>query len=428
VRFNHQWNDRDWAVFGYVAGSWVEGSTEAVTRIQRSSIHYYQRPDATRFAPDTTDTSIGGRDWRVTLAKQNGEHWTWSVWAAEVSKGFEVNDLGYSTRTEVLDGGMRINYREIRPGRVFRNYNLGVSSFHNWSHEALDDAFTIGSWHHARTGGSYSANANAQFLNYWNVGTNVSYQPRRMDRRATRGGPMMIAPSAVSLNLNVNTDGRRAVSGGTFLGVNDDRVGSGGGWNWGGYLNIQPADNVRISFEPRFSSSRSSDQYVTSTAAVPYAPTYGRRYIFAELEQRTFEMGARVDWTFSPTLSLQVFAQPLISSGDYLTYKQLAAGETFDFLDLGPSDPSGTQSVDFDGDSTVDFTFSDRDFNVRSLIGNAVFRWEYRPGSTLFLVWQRSQSRDASFGDFDLGRDIGDLFGAPADDRFIVKLNYWLGL
>jgi hypothetical protein len=135
-----------------------------------------------------------------------------------------------------------------------------------------------------------------------------------------------------------------------------------------------------------------------------------------------------LDWTFSPTLSLQLYAQPFLSSGDYVTYKQLAASESFDFVELGPSDGSGTQSVDFDGDGAADFTFSDRDFNLRSLIGNAVVRWEYRPGSTVFLVWQRAQADRALVGDFDLGRDAGALFGAPADDRFIVKVSYWLGL
>jgi hypothetical protein len=249
-----------------------------------------------------------------------------------------------------------------------------------------------------------------------------------MDRRATRGGPMMVSPPSLNWNLNINSDRRKAVSFGTFFGISDDRVGGGGGWNLGTFINLQPSDNLSIALEPRFGSFRSSDQYVTSTAVLPYTPTYGRRYIFADLEQRIFEMGARVDWTFSPTLSLQLFAQPLLSSADYVTYKQLAASETFDFIDFGPSDPSGTQSLDFDDDATADFTFSDRDFNFRSLIGNAVLRWEYRPGSTVFLVWQRAQSDDASVGDFDLGRDLNGLFGAPADDRFIIKVNYWLGL
>jgi hypothetical protein len=428
VRFNHQWSDRDWALFGYFAGSHVRGSEEAITRIQRSSVHYFQRPDATRFSVDSTATSISGRDWRLTFARQNGEHWTWSVWAAEVSKGFEVNDVGFSTRNEVLDGGARVTYREIRPGRIFRQYNFGLSTFHNWSHEALDDTWSIDSWHDAHTSGNYSFNAFGQLLNYWGVGTNFSISPQRMDRRATRGGPMMLSPSSWSWNANFRSDQRKAVSVGSFFGLSQDRVGDGGSWNWSIFLNIQPSDNLSIGLEPRFGSFRSSDQYVTSTGVLPYAPTYGRRYVFADLEQRTFELGTRLDWTFTPTLSLQLFAQPLISSGDYLRYKQLAAAGTFDFIDLGPSDPSLTQSVDFDGDGSPDYTFDDRDFNFRSLIGNAVLRWEYRPGSALFLVWQRAQSNSDRVGDFDFGRDVGELFRATSDDRFILKISYWLGL
>jgi hypothetical protein len=139
-------------------------------------------------------------------------------------------------------------------------------------------------------------------------------------------------------------------------------------------------------------------------------------------------METRVDWIFSPTLSLQLYAQPLLSSGDYLKYKQLAAARTYDFIDLTTAAAGDQLSVDFDGDAATDYTFSDRDFNVRSLIGNAVLRWEYRPGSTVFLVWQRTQDDEADIGDFDLSRDVGEMFDAEADDRFIVKVNYWLGL
>ncbi|HSH75068.1 MAG TPA: DUF5916 domain-containing protein, partial [Longimicrobiales bacterium] len=365
VRFNHQWNNRDWAIFGYVSGSHVRGSPEAITRVQRSSVHYFQRPDATRFSVDSTATSISGVDWRLTLAKQNGEHWTWSVWAAEVTKGFEVNDLGFSTRTEVLDGGAALTYQEIQPGRLLRNYNLSVRTFHNWSHEALDDTWSTRSWNDAHTNGNYSFNAFGQFLNYWGVGTGLSYQPRRMDRRTTRGGPMMVSPPSVNWNLNLFSDRRKVVSFGAFLGIRDDKLGVGGGSNFGAQVRFQPSDNLAMSVNPRYELSRSGDQYVTATGVLPYGPTYGSRYLFADLEQRTFSMETRVDWTFSPTLSLQLYAQPLLSSGDYVTYKQLAAAETFDFLDLGPSDPSGTQSVDYDGDGTADHTFSDRDFNVR---------------------------------------------------------------
>ncbi len=428
VRFNHLWANRAWALFGYYSGSHVRGDASAITRVQRSSIHCYQRPDATGFSLDPTRESLTGRDWRVTLEKRDGEHWIGSVWAAEVTNGFEINDLGFSTRTEVLDGGAAITYREIRPGTLFRGYNFGFRNFHNWSHEALDDTWSVASWHDARTGGSYSFNAFGQFLNYWGVGAFVGYSPDQVSRRQTRGGPMMVLPGSMNLNVNVFSDGRKVFSVGAFLGFNDSEMGIGGGRTAELEMSLRPNDNLTVSLSPRYFSSRAGEQYVAATSAVPYAPTFGTRYLFADIEQRQFSLETRVEWMFSPTLSLQLYAQPLLSSGDFLTYKQLAAPKSYDFVDLTPTQVADTMVVDFDGDAVSDFTFTDRDFNVRSLIGNAVLRWEYRPGSTVFLVWQRTQDDLADIGDFDLNRDVGALFRAPADNRFILKVNYWLGL
>ena len=175
---------------------------------------------------------------------------------------------------------------------------------------------------------------------------------------------------------------------------------------------------------------------------MPYDPTYGSRYLFADLERRDLSMVTRVNMTFTPRLSLELFAQPLVSSADYVTYKQLSRPGTFDFEDLEDGvageggcvggrtcvDDAGRRLVDFDGDGVADDDFADRDFNLRSLRATAVLRWEYRPGSTVFVVWQRQQAERASVGDFDVGRDLDALFAAPSDDRFIVKVNWWLGL
>ena len=151
-----------------------------------------------------------------------------------------------------------------------------------------------------------------------------------------------------------------------------------------------------------------------------------------------------MNYTFSPTLTFQLFAQGLLSSGDYLRYKQLSEPGSFTFRSYDPGSAlavggsvvcaggsiceiDGVQYVDVDTDGTADFSFRDRDFNVRSLLGNAVLRWEYRPGSTIFLVWQRQQDESARVGDFDFGRDVGALWGIPANNRFILKVNWWLG-
>jgi hypothetical protein len=443
ARFQHQWADRTYAVNGFLTASHVRGSPEAMTRLQRASNHYFQRPDATRFGVDETATSLSGINWRLGVEKQGGEHWTGSVWAAEVTKGFEINDLGYSTTAERLDGGARIGYREIRPGDLFRNYSVSFWSYHNWSHEALDDMWSLDSWHRARLRGSYSLNANAELLNYWNVRTSASYSPEAMSRSATRGGPMMVDPASTRLTLNVSSDRRKQVSVGANVEIGDDHIGEGGSRQIRADIRVRPSDNVEVSVTPRWETSRSGNQYVTATSTLAYDPTFGSRYLFADLERRSFSMVTRLDWTFSPTLSLQLYAQPLLSSGDYVRYKQLAEAQTYDFLGFQPGtgqvvdggvectgicELDGTQHVDFDQDGRADYSFSDRDFNVRSLVGNAVVRWEYRPGSTIYFVWQRRQIDRANVGDFDFGRDREALFNAPADNRFIVKVNYWLGL
>lgn len=255
---------------------------------------------------------------------------------------------------------------------------------------------------------------------------------------------MMVVPASTSFSVNLDSDRRQRVSFGTNVQVGSDRRGDGGRYQIRGDVRFRPSDNVELRFDPSFESSRSSDQYVTTARLGDYAATYGDRYLFADLERRTFSMEWRVDWTFAPDLSLQVFAQPLLSSGDYVRYKQLARAESFDFLELAPGtgaeqggqvvcpssicEVDGTQYVDFDDDGLPDYSFRDRDFNFRSLVGNAVLRWEYRPGSTLFVVWQRQQSQSVAMGDFDLARDAEALFGLKADNRFIVKMNYWLGL
>jgi hypothetical protein len=445
VRFEHQWNDREWALFGFLAGSHVRGSEAAIAEIQTASNHYFQRPDATRFRLDPTKTSISGAEWRLQFERRSGLHWTGSVWLAEVTKGFEINDLGFSGSAERLDGGFRFGYREINPGSVFRSYNVSFTNYHNVSHEALDAAGSWSAWQSAYLRGTFNLNAEGQLLNYWNGHLAFSYSPDGWSRSSTRGGPIIKDPGSLAVNGRFNTDRRQPVSlggGVEWRSQNDD---AGGQLQLSGDVRLRPSSRLEITVQPRVEWQSAADQYVTASDALPYEPTYGTRYLFADLERTTVSMETRLDWTFSPTLTLQLFAQPLLSSGDFVTYKQLARARSFDFRAFEPGvameGPMGItcgggdicrlgddQHVDFDQDGVADFSFSERDFNVRSLVGNAVLRWEYRPGSTVFLVWQRRQAGSVALGDFDFGRDLGALWNAPSDDRFIVKVNYWLGL
>jgi hypothetical protein len=211
-------------------------------------------------------------------------------------------------------------------------------------------------------------------------------------------------------------------------------------------VSYRPSSRVQIQTEPSYQSQPDAAQYVAATGDVGYAPTFGRRYIFGELDRRTFSLSTRLNVTFSRSLTLQLFTQPLLSVGDYTAYKQFTQPRTFDFdafeegaAVTGPSGVacvggrtcrSGTQRlVDFDGDGRTDFSFRERDFRVRSLRGNAVLRWEYRPGSTLFFVWQQRRSyQDLEANTFRLGGEARDLLTDRPANVFIIKANYWLSL
>jgi hypothetical protein len=445
ARFEHQWASRTMRLSGFLAGSRISGAPGALLEVQKSSTHYFQRPDATRFQLDSTATSLSGREWRLQLDRMNSSI-TGGIWLAEITKGFEINDFGFSSARERLDGGLRLGYLQIRPGRIFRDYSLNFNSFYNFSHEALDDVGSWSSWRRAYVGGSFNLGGNFTFLNYNGTNLNVSFQPDQYSRFATRGGPIMIQPGSVGVRMGFGLDRRKPYSGN--IGVNFQRGsrGSGNDVSINANISMRPSPPLQIQIEPSFGMQTDAGQYVTSSSTMPYAPTFGKRYFFGDLERKTASVETRVNYAFSPTLTFQLYTQALLSSGDYVRYKQLAAASTYDFRAFTEGTPatiggaifcsggdicrdaSGTQLLDLDRDGRTDMSFTDKDFNVRSLIGNAVLRWEYRPGSTLFFVWQRLQDSEVSLGDFDFSRDADALFRTPAHDRFIVKLNYWLGL
>jgi hypothetical protein len=217
----------------------------------------------------------------------------------------------------------------------------------------------------------------------------------------------------------------------------------GGGWRGSGNLSftLRVSDMYEILLGASLGRSRSAAQYVQTVADAAATSTYGNRYVFASIDQETLEVETRVNITFTPHLTFELYAQPFIASGDYLALKELAAPRSFDFLQYGRDagtitrGADGRYEIDPSGGGTGTFFVTDRDFNFRSLLGNAVLRWEWRPGSTLFLVWQQSRSErltpgagdpEGRYGQFAFGPDARALARTAANNTFMVKLTYWL--
>ncbi len=394
VDFRHEFRNRSWALFGDAELSHVRGSTAAITSTQRLSRHYFQRPDADHLEVDPSATSLTGYSINLGLAKQGGRHWRGSLGAAVVSPEYEVNDLGFATRTDRADLQAGITYLQQQPSKRLRRWSVSAigRSEHNHDWQPILNFVLL--------------QGSAQTLGYWNVSGALQRFFKAYDDRLTRGGPLAIRPQWTSGNVSISSDGRKPVTAG--FGMNGQRY-EYGGWAWTSRLNIGIKTSTRwnLSAGPTFSRSYTPAQYVTQVADASYAPTFGRRYLFAPLRQTSVGLETRLNMTFSPTLTLETYIQPLLSSADYGDGVQFVAPKTYQFT------PYAGQIPNFD-------------FNLRSLRGNAVVRWEWREGSTLFFAWQQRRSDADAIGDFDFGRDQRALFGTRPDNIFLVKMNYWL--
>ncbi len=441
--FEHTWGNREWGLWGFFTGSHVAGDSTAMTRIQRASHHYWQRPDQEWAELDSTATSLTGADWHLQFERRAG-HWTGAVWAGEITSAVEINDLGFNTSAERLAGGFRVGWQEVRPTRLFRNSKVELTASTDFSHEMLRDSWSLDRMQFGQTGGTTKLSSNVEFLNFWTAQASLSYGADLMSRSATRGGPRMIDPGSWGGSIGFGTDNRKVLFVRPRLSILRGSEDSGNRFGIGMSMTLQPSTRLLMTFTPSYDRSSNGAQYVSTTGSVPYEPTYGARYLFGEFERTDLSMVARVNWTFTPRLSFEFYAQPLVSAVDYDTYKQLSKPETFGFQPftegtlagsgddatcVGGSTCEGSDHrryIDFDGDGGSDYEFTDKDFNLRSFRATAVLRWEYIPGSTLFLVWQRRQSAAVPTGEFDFGEDMKALFRLPANDVLILKANIWL--
>jgi hypothetical protein len=255
---------------------------------------------------------------------------------------------------------------------------------------------------------------NLQLLNYYEMGWDLAYNPATVNDRRTRGGPLSLNQPGYQLDVYGNTDGRKAVvlslSVGTYQSTQDYSTYA------SATVSLRPASNVSLSVGPQYSWERTPVQYVTQYADSTATLTFGNRYVFAGLRANELSAAIRLNWTFTPKLSLQFYGQPLISAGAYSDFKALARPKSFAFDHWN----DGTSSFD-----STTFTPPNPDFNFKSLRGNAVLRWEYLPGSTLYLVWTQSREDVENTGAFRLGPSIGRLTRSQPDNIFMVKFTYW---
>ncbi len=422
VSGEHAWDNRRWTLSGYASRSNVEGDPAFISALQRSNTHAYQRPDRKDVKFDSSRSSLGGHFFSLSMAKTGGEHWLGSLTYEETGSGFDVNELGFQRRSDYHAFGSALRYRQTSPGRYFRNWDviLHNTESYNADGDNIERRATL--------------QTEAQWMNFWGTELIARLQPAAFDDRLTRGGPVGRRSASGGFDLNIQTDDRRRV---VLDGGYSYSRSSTLGWahNFSVELNMRPSSALQLSIEPDFSREYNDFQFVTSVVDPLAQRTFGRRYVFGDIEQHELSISTRVAWTFSSKLSLQIYTQPFVSAGRFDRYKEFRAPRTYEFDVYGRDKgtivrdrQSHEVTVDPDGAGPAPaFQFDEREFTVRALRGNAVLRWEYRPGSTLYVVWQQNREDEVAVADLAAARRPAAAFRVAAHNVFLIKASYWFG-
>jgi hypothetical protein len=418
--FNHTWRRRTWYVNGLLAGSRVTGSPEALLRTQRSSARYFQRPDAGHISVDPTRTSLTGWMGALSVGRLGGRHFLGNVLVSARSPGWETNDAGFDARVDFAELRANLTYRETTPTRLYRSFRFDLTGNHLWN---FDGDRVLNEW---------AVGSIWQWSNYWSTSTRIYRRFKAVDDQLTRGGPLGADPGGWTFFVGGGTDPRRPFTANLYMPY---RTWEGGGFSHTTQFTLgwRVSPSVSLTLAPTLVRTDNHAQYVGRVPDATATATYGARYLFAELHQSVRSLQARLDWTLTPRTSLQLFVQPLLGSAAYSRFKELSEPGRWSYgvygTDLGTVSGSDVLDIDPDGPMgpAMDFALRDPDFSVLSLRGNAVFRWEYRPGSTLFLVWQQRRNGYTSDGELSLASGTRDLLDLDPENVFVVKASFWLG-
>ncbi len=387
-------------VSGSLDFSRVEGTAGAIARTQRDPVHLYQRPDGD-LVLDSTRTSLSGTNLELRFAKVGGKRLVFETAYQRRSPGFEINDIGFLRQADQQAWTTWANLAFRNPNRVFRELRWNFNNWEYWSIAGLP------------TERAFNTNVHTQFNNRWwlHMGGTLGQLGVTWCDRCARGGPAIRQDPYISPWIGIEGDDRRPLV--PSLWVNYWR-GDGGRSE---SLRLEPTLELKVS--TRFTTSLSTT-YERNRNDTQYFGTFtdsvgAPHFTFAHLEQKTLSLTWRLGYTFTPNASLQVYASPFVSKGTYTDVREVGQPKATSYA--ARYQPYADSAVAGDPGG----------FNVQELRSNVVFRWEYRPGSTLFLVW--SQGREGSSpseGDKSFGGDLGDLFRLRANHTFLVKLSYWL--
>lgn len=422
--------DKKYSLMASAALTNVSGDSSAILRRQMSSAHNFQRPDrgasgggffSTRL--DSGAKALRGLGAYARVAKETGD-WMWETAVNTRTPGYETNDYAFQRSADYIwTNANLVRFWSKRSSWYQSLYSIvGGQTQQNYEGDRLFSQF--------------HQFVHLQTHQFWDVSEFYIHYPRVLDDGQLRGGPVVGKPAGHFFETSINSDSRHALRGSVdFNYYWDERGAFNPGLSLG--ATYRPASNISVSFNPSWSHLRGHTQYLTAIPDTTARLFYGTRYVHAGSSQRQVGLDTRVSWTFTPAMTLELYAQPFFASAHFFDFAEYQAPRKIGLSVYGRDQGTVTPTVDkgivtqytIDPDgagNAAPFTIANPDFTDRSLRGNAVFRWEYRPGSLLYIAWTQSRFMEDPFGDLRLRRDREALFRAKPDNVFLIKASYWL--
>ncbi len=416
--FTKYFSDKTWMFNINTAMSHVAGDPKAILRTQRAPGRYFQRPDASHLNIDTARTSLTGTGGRIQMMKSGSGHWNMMAAVLWKSPEFEINDLGYMREADQIIQVSWIGYRQWEPKGIYRSYNINFNQYNLWSFAGEREISGL------------NLNGFIRFRNYWSTNAGAEYNLGINSSSLLRGGPAFRLPNRINSWLGVGTDNRRKfimhVSGNYAEAMeNNYRM-----FRIGTSVTYKPADNLNISFNPSVSKRSDELQYISQLRY-----NQENRYIFASIDQEIVNFSFRLNYTLTPDLTIQYWGQPFVASGKYNDFKHVTRPQdnlyknrfhVYDATQLELID--GIYRVDENRDGNADYQFRKPDFNFREFLSNLVVRWEFQPGSSLYLVWSQTRSDFEINGNMTYMNHLDQLFSQKPHNIFLLKVSYRLGV
>jgi hypothetical protein len=409
--FRHRFGGDAYQITAALMATRVEGSEQAISSAQLSAARYYQRPDAPHLAYDPTRSTLSGSSALFSVGKIAGGHLRWSTGFSARSPGFEPNDVGFMNEAGFTSAFGYAGYDQSAPIGPFRRFRVNVN------------AWVGSSWGRERYNPGGNVNGDFQLSNFWGGYAGVNYNATALSTGLLRGGPAFLVEPNLNGWSGLYSDARRPVQLNLHFNWNVRTESDSWSVNLNPFVSWRPSGRASLSLGSSYSRNVNTRQWIRRLDA------NGPHYLLGGLDQTTFGLTGRVDYAFTPALSLQVYAAPFLSAGDYTDFKRVAdprAERYEDRLELLDArlDDDGRYTVALGSDGSA--TFRDPDFDFRQFNSNVVLRWEYRPGSALYLVWSQGRTHSGGDGRFDISDNLRGLFGVHPQNVLMLKASYWI--